>query len=327
MFFIGSGDSARASVHRRLATLERAGIPLLVGVRKVVERGGEGRVLEPVLAALEAQEDVATAFARAPGFSPLERRVIAAAERSGTLPESLDQLAHIFDERAKAKQALLFATAYPLFLLHAAVFLPALPELFKSGLGGFAKAVLIPLGTLYGVAIASVFVFRAARRAQPAAVDRLVLSVPLVNTLERSRSLAIALRALGVLYGNGIPIDQALEAAADICPNAYLAGAFTRVRDSLKEGLEIAEAFALEEGVLPHDIVDLIQTGATTGQLDAQLAYAREQLDLKARQTRAALIGILSVGSFLAVAAYIGYTVISFYSNYLNQALNAAGGR
>ena len=78
---------------------------------------------------------------------------------------------------------------------------------------------------------------------------------------------------------------------------------------------------------LRHDPGDVVDRQRVGRQLDAQLAYAREQLDLKARQTRAALIGILSVGSFLAVAAYIGYTVISFYSNYLNQALNAAGGR
>lgn len=322
---IGGAQDTRATVYRRLASLENAGIPLLEGIHKVVEAGGPGeRMLTQVYDRLCDGEDPGSAFRGASTITPFEGRLVQAASKSGSLAEVFQQLAEHYEDRAKTVRYTVFGLLYPFFLFHAAIFIPAIPTLVTDGggVGAFLQQTVLPLGVIYAVTIGGAVFFRAFRQASPAQADALMLKPPVLGTLIRKRAFVAALRVLRTFYANGVSILEALEGAAAACPNQCVGEQFRRVGDRVGSGQTLAEAFALEDGI-PPVVSDMVSTGEKTGELDHMLAKAEHTITESANQTRTFLIGAASVGAFAVVVLLIGYRVLSFWLDYadrLNQA-------
>lgn len=314
---LGFDDVQRAALWRRLSAMERAGIPVQTSVSRLVEQGGEGRALTSVQADLAEGLGMGDAFARAEALSPIERRLISAATKGGRLPEVLDDLADHFEDRAAVKRALVGGLAYPVFLMHAAVFFPSLPVLVTDGLLAFLAAVLIPLVVVYAVVAAVVLGWRGVRAADPLAADRRLLALPVVGAVVHKRALATSLNVLRLLHASGVPAFEALEAAAAACPNAVIGRAFDRVREGLGEGLSMAQAFAAEP-LFPAEVVDLVTTGETSGQLDDLLARATRRLEDEAKMARRALIVAAGLAAFFVAAGMVAWKVFSFWAGYLD---------
>ena len=317
---LGSQDHVRGQVLRQLATTERAGIPFATAAQRIASgRGATAQLARPLLAGLEAGDDVGAAFARAPGFSPLEQRTIAAAAKAGILPEAFARLADLCEERVALRRKLVASLAYPFFLLHAAVFLPAVPTLIQGGLAAYAWETLVPLGALYGASAAGLALFRALRGANPVAADGLILATPGLGGVVRKRALAVSLRSLSLLLRSGISVLEALPAVAETCPNAALGRVFARVGQHAADGADVGEAFALEASAFPAEVVDYAATGSRTGQLDTLLDQAATELELSARAGQTALLALGGVVAFLIVAALVAYKVIGFYAELYGQ--------
>lgn len=312
---IGTRDLARASLWHRIAASEKAGIPITTSIARAVDGGGEGRVLAPAQAALGRGEDLTTAMTAATELSTLEQRLIGAGAKSGHLPEALESLAKHLEERARTKRRLAGGVAYPVFLLHAASVLPALPSLITDGLGGFLQAALTPIAVLWGVVGIVVLVGRAARSAAPLAWDGFLLHVPLLGGLLRREALATALHALRLLYQSGIPLLEALEVAAGACPNAAIAARLLVVRRRMiDEGCTLAQAL-VGEPHFPREVLDLVTSGEQAGQLDQMLARATDRLAEDAKVARTALLALTITMVFLFAAGVVAYKVISFYAD------------
>jgi type II secretory pathway component PulF len=297
--------------------MERAGLPLQQSIARLVEQGA-GAALATVQARLAAGEGIEEAFAAAQELTELERRLIGASAKGGRLPDALDQLADHFEGRAAIKRAIAFDLAYPLLLLHAAVFLPNLPLLVTDGAGAFAAAVLTPLGICYGALAALVLGWRALRTGSPETADGLLLSVPVLGGLLRKQALVTSLRVLQMLYASGVSIIEAAAAAAAVCPNRSVGRTFTRVRERLASGSPIGAAFAAEP-TLPTGVIDLITSGELAGTLDDMIGRAARQLDDEAKLARRALLVALGGAAFLVAAGVVAYKVIAFYSAYFNR--------
>jgi general secretion pathway protein F len=322
---IGTRDLARASLWHRIAASEKAGIPITTSIARAVDGGGEGRVLAPAQAALHRGEDLATAMTAATELSTLEQRLIGAGARSGHLPEALDALARHLEERARTKRRLAGGLAYPLFLLHAASVLPALPTLITDGAAGFLKAAFTPILILWGAVAIVVLVGRAARSAAPIAWDGLLLHVPLLGGVLRRESLATALHALRLLYQSGVPLLEAVEVAAGACPNAAVAARLLVVRRRMiDDGSTLAQAL-VGEPYFPREVLDLVTSGEQAGQLDAMLARASDRLVEDAKVARTAGLAVASGMAFLLAAGVVAFKVISFWADYANK-LGSAGG-
>jgi len=309
-------ESARAGLYRRLQAMESAGIPLQRSLHEIAGQGGSGAgVARDVEAAIERGEDAAEAFSHATGVTPLEAKVVGAGAKAGTLPAAFGQLADHFDDRAKVKWAVIVELAYPVFLLHAAVVLPAVPTLFgDAGLSGFLWAVGTPLGIAYAVVLGSYFGYKALRQSSPRSADQVLLGIPLVGRLVRKRALTAGLGVFRILYTNGVRILEALDSAATACPNAVVGAMFARIRDRVTEGSPIAAAFSMERSV-PPIVLEMVTTGEATGKLDETLAQAEAVLEMEAKQARTAMIVGAGIVAFATAAIVIAYKVITFYSN------------
>jgi type II secretory pathway component PulF len=226
-------------------------------------------------------------------------------------------------EKAKTKRAIAGKLAYPVFLIHAAILLGGLLAGVKgsgSFLGAFALHAFVPLGVLYAMGFGGYFLYKSAKAASPVATDTFVLGIPLIGGIARKNAAAISLRALAVLYGNGVPILRALDLAAETSPNAVVARVFVGARERVVDNEPLDVAFASSGNVLPQIALDMIATGNRTGQLDETLSKACEILDQEAQTGRTMLAMILGGAAFACAALFVAYTVISGYMGILNQA-------
>jgi type II secretory pathway component PulF len=314
---LGSADSNRASLYRQLASLEDAGIPLRTALERVSERD-----LLPVGRALDEGLEPGDAWSRAACFTPLEVTLVRAGARSGQLAESFHSLSQVFEETAQTKRSLIAGFAYPVILIHLAVLLPKLYVLVGQGLGPYARATLVPLAIGYAAIVSFVALGRAFARMSPAAAGSLLQAVPLLGKLLVKRALAHALGTLVAVYRAGVPVTEAVEAAAATATLFPVRAGFLRIRRRLEEGATIGEAFQAET-TFPKDVREAAATGALTGKLEEQLGGARRRLESEAALQRSLLITILPIVTYLAVAFVIGYMVISFWTNLYGGQLDA----
>lgn len=317
---LGSEDLARASLYRRLAALESAGIPVLTSIERLLEDGDRtARLLEPVRQLLAGGEDLPTAFAKAPGLSRFEAQVVAVGARAGALPDAFQQVADMFEERARASRELAAGLAYPVVLAHLALLLPNVAVWVKDGTGAFLVATAVPLAVVYGLGFALVAAFRAARRADAVRADAALLRLPLLGPSLGAASLATSLRALRALYGAGTPITAALEGAADVAPNRAAGQVFERLRRAVdRDGLELPQAILMQRE-LPGTVADLLSSGAQAGKLEEALDHAaRLTRDEAAHRRKLLLAGSVTAAMVLAMG-YGAYRVISFWAGYFAE--------
>jgi type II secretory pathway component PulF len=308
----GTREARRAAVYRQLGALETAGIPLATAVNKVIDPN-----VAIASKLLDDGEDPGTAWERAQ-FSPLEIALVKAGAKGGTLAGTFKELEKIFEDRASQARRLLVVLAYPVGLFHLALLIPKLYVLVQSGLYAYLKVSFLPLVSAWAIFFGAIVVIRAARAAQPALVDTIWVSIPAFGGLVRRRAIAHAIHVLAALYKSGVPVRDAVDAARDAATVWPVKQAFTRIAERLDKGLSLGDAFLQEES-LPTEVRESAGTGAATGQLDETLAGAERRLNEEAQTRQALILTATPVLLFLFVAAMIGWTVISMWTDVLGK--------
>ncbi len=326
---IGSSDKSRAATYTQLAAMERAGLPLMKALAHVSKQGGAAAaLLQPLERELQGGKSLPEALANVQGFSPLEVAVLGAGNKAGSLPECFQQLAQTFERRAALKLKIAGALAYPTLLLHLAILLPNLFIIVKDGVLAYFAAIAVPFGVLYGVVGGCFFLSKFLRASNPVLLDRILLSIPLIRGVQRKISLSYGIGAFSVLYRNGVSIIESLETAGQVTPNSVVAGVFDRMAEVLRtQGSDLGAALALEAHNLPDWAVELLSTGATSGQLDSMLGNVTTRLDEEVQTDVSRLVVALGGAVFAFAAMVVAYKVISFYADYVGQINKAIGGR
>jgi len=325
---IGSSDKSRAATYTQLAAMERAGLPLMKAMAHVCKQGGAAAaLLQPLERELQTGKSLPEALDSVEGFSALEVAVLNAGNKAGSLPECFQQLAQTFERRAALKLKIAGSMAYPTLLLHLAILLPNLAIIVKSGVVAYLGAIALPLGVIYGVVGGAWFLSKFLRASNPALLDRILLSIPLIRGVQRKISLAYGFGAFSVLYRNGVSIIESLETAGTVTPNSVIASVFDRMAEVLRsQGGDLGGALALEAHHLPTWAVELLSTGATSGQLDTMLANVTTRLDDEVQTDVSRLVVALGGAVFAFAALVVAYKVISFYADYVGQINKAIGG-
>ena len=115
---VTSGDIAIMT--RQLATLVKAGVPLIDSISALVEQV-EKEALVKILTAVRETLNEGTSFAKSleahpKAFPPLYTNMVAAGEASGTLDAVLSRLADFMEGQAQLKTKIVSALAYPVMM-------------------------------------------------------------------------------------------------------------------------------------------------------------------------------------------------------------------
>jgi type II secretory pathway component PulF len=331
MLFTPGQFARRADFYHQLGQLTAAGLPLPVALRQL-HRAPPSRAFKPfigqMLVDLEAGATVSESFGRRRDLLPeFDIALLHAGERSGRLVQTFTMLTDFYQSRATLARRILGALAYPVFLLHGAIFILPFPELFLTG--NFPAYLLKTVGVLvplYGLALLAVFLSQGNRgRAWRSTFEKIIAWVPLVGAGRRKLALARTAAALEALINAGETIDEAWPLAAAASGSPALERTVETWRPGLAMGQTPAE-LVQASSLFPETFANLYTSGEISGSLDETLHrlhryYADEgtsQLQMAARVGPAILYGL--------VAAYIAWQVIQFWTGYFNQINQVMGG-
>jgi general secretion pathway protein F len=303
-------------VTRQLATLLRAGVPLVEGLSAIIDQY-EKPMLRAALTQIRDKVNEGTSLADALKahpkiFEDLYVNMVAAGESSGTLDTVLDRLADHLDASGTLKNKVVSALAYPAFMvlfsmsvvaLMMVVVVPKVTSIFEgfnATLPWYTRLLIFVSHALAGywwlmllVVAGSIYGFRR-WRATPkgrASWDARLLGFPIMGQLVLMIALARFSRTLSTLLASGVPLLTALDITRNVLGNAELMRVVEDARGSIREGESIAAPLK-RSGRFPPIVTQMIAIGERSGQLESMLNHVAISYE---RQVDTKLISLTSL--------------------------------
>jgi type IV pilus assembly protein PilC len=166
-------------------------------------------------------------------------------------------------------------------------------------------AVTLLVTVILGLVILRVF-------AGQAAISQLINALPFAGKLCHWSAAAEALRAIGLLVENQIPLPEALELAGDGVSDAHIGNCCRLLGKRVEEGQALWDAL-LRTRFFPMAIIPVIRQGETQGALDESLRTAAKMLEDRVHNRSTLVIQILPPLIFVLVALMVGMLLTAIY--------------
>lgn len=324
-----------AVMTRQLATLVRAGIPLVESISALVEQT-EKESLIKVLSAIREDLREGTAFAKALGAHPkvfptLYVNMVAAGEASGTLEAVLERLADFMEDQARLKGKVTSALAYPVLMTIIAGVLvgvlmvavvPKVTSIFANlgqelpwytSLLIFVSDNLAAYWWLLLLAIAAGIYFFRRWVATPDGRlrwDTLMLRLPLFGRLNLLVAIARFSRTLSTLLASGVPLLTAMDIVKNVLENRLLENVVRTATASIREGESIAEPLR-RSGHFPPMVTHMIAVGEKTGQLEEMLENVSRAYEADVETKVTTLTSLLEPLVIVVMGGMVGFIAMA----------------
>jgi len=320
---------------RELSALVVAGIPIPQALDSLGEEAENPALREVVLTIAESVKKGAALSASLEEhpklFSKLYASMVRVGEEAGQLPVVMTDLANLMEHEDVVRGEVKAAVAYPVFVLGfglvtvtvlLTVVLPRLFTMLQEMLPVLPLPTLILLkvsGTLHRdwlfiligvIALCSgvSWYLRTPKGAE--AWDKLKLRLPLLGPVFRAAALGRFARTLGTLTKAGVSLLPALKIVENTLGNRVLSQQIARVAEETRGGDSLAGPLR-KLGIFPRTVVQMIDVGEETGNLDQMLLKVAEIEEWQMRARTKVLISFLAPALILAVGALIGFMVIA----------------
>ena len=327
-----------AVLSRQLATMVRAGLPLIKSFEVAAESTPHKHIKELVMSLhvdVSAGSTFSEALSKHPNvFDELYCNLVAAGELSGALDIMLERVS-IFQEKAillkaKIKKAL----TYPIAVLVIASIVTALMLIkvvpsFQSSFASFGAE--LPPFTLAVIALsevvqeswmwvlgligASVVAFKVAKARSESFLyflHRYSLKIPVMGNIIFTGAMARFARTLATTFSSGIPMINALEASAGATGNLYIADAVTDLTLEVTEGAQLNVAM-MKSSLFPPLLTQMTKVGEESGDLESMVNKAAETYENEVNDAVDNMTTLIEpiIMSFLAVV--VGGLMIAMY--------------
>jgi general secretion pathway protein F len=324
-----------AIMTRQLATLVRAGVPLVDSVAALTDQV-EKEQLVRVLTELRENLNEGTSFAKSLGkhpqvFPPLYVNMVAAGEASGTLEGVLERLADFMEGQSRLKGKVSAALAYPILMvviggllvgvLMVAV-VPKVTSIFNSlghALPWYTRLLIFVSDTLagfwwliIGLVAAGIYFFRRWKKTVPGRLrwDTIRLKLPIFGRLNLLVAVARFSRTLATLLSSGVQLLQAMEIGINVLENARLELAVKDAIGSIREGESIAGPLK-RSGQFPPMMTHMIAVGEKSGQLEGMLENVSKSYEADVETRVVALTSLLEPIMIVAMGAAVGFIAMA----------------
>lgn len=330
---------------RQLSTLQDAGLSLLRSLQVLEQQQRPGlmkNIIGSVAEDVEGGSTLSDAMAKQPkAFDRLYVKMVAAGEIGGVLDLILQRLADFLEKAQRLKAKIRGAMIYPAAVISIAVLIvtgimvvviPKFQEIFidfEIELPGLTvwlidtsrwMAAADPGQAIPGAVwvVVSPFVawlfIKLARKTEPgrAVVDRVKLYIPLVGPLIKKATVARFTRTLGTLISAGVPILEAIMITRDTSGNYVYEKALTTVHDSIREGESFANPLR-ETKVVDAIVVNMVDVGEETGDLDAMLLKVADNYDEEVEVAVSSLVSLLEPLMVVILGVIVGTIVVALF--------------
>ncbi len=330
-----------ANLTRQLATLLRAGIPLVDSLIAVADQM-ENPLLKDVVSDVKTQVNEGStlhkAMAKYPNiFSHIYITMCEAGEATGTLDVILLRLAEFTEAQnalvAKVRAAIMYPVIMTVFLtaMLAVIFIfvvPRMSAVFEGAemeLPWYTEVVIAVSGIFveYWLAViiavfAAVIMVRSWKSSPSGARqwDRIVLKTPMIGRLARMIAVSRFARTLSTLLAGGVAMLQAMDIVRNVVGNSVLAEAIDEARNNIREGESIAAPLKRSGQFFPI-VIHMIAIGEKTGELESMLSQVSTsfdfQVDTEIEGVTAALAPLLIVVMGLLIGSVVFSIMIPIF--------------
>lgn len=281
---------------RQLATLFRSGLPLDEALTVVAQQSESAKVQRITLglrARVVEGDSLASALEQFPrAFPILFRSTVEAGEQAGKLDHVLERLADYVERSQEMSSKVKQAAIYPTIMLVVATgvvmgmmtyVVPQVVEVFQGinaelplltrmmiGLSDFLRKAwpfLIVVGVL------GIWLFRRSLSTNVHFRRRFhqqQLRWPVIGRLVRGANTGRFMRTLGILFGSGVPILEAMRIGAQVVENLPMREAIEEAAKKVREGAGLGRSLAASK-LFPPIVVHLVSSGESSGRLDEML--------------------------------------------------------
>lgn len=322
---------------QQLSTLQDAGLPIVRSL-KILEGQLKPSLLKNTL--MEVAEDVESgstlseAMSKHPrAFDRLYIGMIKAGEAGGVLDTILDRLSLFMEKSLKLRKKVIGALIYPAVVTIVAVailagimnfVIPAFQKMFKE------VGVSLPVMTelllfvadivqnywylIPGVPLIAVLGYKGIGSTPKGKffLDKMLLHLPIFGTIIHKSSISRFARTLGTLIQSGVPILESLSITREATSNDVIAKAIDDVHTSIREGESIARPLQ-ESGVFDDMLVNMIDIGEETGELDKMLVKIADNYDDDVDIAVESLTSIIEPVLIVGMGGAVGFIVIALF--------------
>ena len=346
----GTGITTRDIVifTRQFATMINSGLPLVQSLdilAEQTENSALAKVLREVLYDVESGHTLAAAIGKHPKvFSELFVNMVSAGEAGGILDTILLRLATFLEKNDALLRKIKGAMVYPSVIFSVAgmaivillIFvIPTFQTMFESAGIPLPLPTRIVIGmsaflqgywwaVLAGI-IGGAFAIRAiyATPGGQLAIDRILLTLPILGDLQRKAAVARFTRTLGTLVSSGVSILEGLEITAKTAGNRVIHDAVMMSRTSIAGGETIAGPLK-ESGVFPPMVVQMINVGEQTGGLDNMLTKIADFYDDEVDAAVEVLLAAMEPIMIVVLGVVVGGMIVAMYLPIFDM-INAVG--
>lgn len=322
-----------AVLTRQLATLSRAGIPLVESLTALTDQADKEelkRVLSDIRRKVNEGSSLAAALKDHPDyFNNLYVNMVKAGESSGNLDVVLDRLTEFLDAQITLRSKVIGAMVYPIIMMVVGVIIlsllfifviPKVTAIFKDQGEALPWITSLLIGTSSLLAnwwfillpLVGMMAFGFKRYIDSAEGrprwDRFVLKVPVFGTLVRMIAITRFASTLGTLLASGVPLLTALDIVKNILGNTRLVAVVEDARVNIREGESIAQPLK-RSGEFPPLVTHMIAVGERSGQLEEMLgnvaASYQQQVDIRIQALTTILEPLMIVAMGIAVAVIV----------------------
>ncbi|WP_293267124.1 type II secretion system F family protein [Neptunomonas sp.] len=293
---------------RQIATMMRAGVPLIQGMDIVangVEKTKVKELIHDIRSSVNGGQDFAASLKEHPKyFDDLYCSLVGAGEQSGALETMLDRIATYKEKVESLKKKIKKAMTYPAAVLVVGIIVSAIllvkvvPQFesvfssFGAELPAFTQFVLeisefaqaYWFIALIGIILLGFIFIKVKEKSQKFAdfIDRTVLKIPVLGEILHKAAIARFSRTLATTFAAGVPLVNALDSASGASGNVVYRTAIIQIRNGVSTGQSLQNAVNMT-GIFPNMAIQMIAIGEEAGSLDMMLGkvadFYEEEVD------------------------------------------------
>lgn len=323
----------------QLAVLLNAGIPITKSLRILegqLPQGAMKRIAGQLVEDVEGGTALSEAMAKHDGvFDALYTNMVRAGEAGGVQEEILNRLSGFLVASEEIKSRVKGALAYPVAIMVVAVLvlllvfafvIPKFKQVFATlgegnlhwttqwvmGIGDHLKVWWWSylLGAMLIVVVHRVLMAKVA--GYRSVMHRFALHVPLFGSLVHRSLVARFARTFGTLIQSGVPHLEALDILNASTHNVHMKAAIADVQSSIREGAGFAVPMG-ESGMFDDIVVNMVDVGEQTGELDGMLTKVADRYEKEVDQTIETTFKLIEPILLVVMAVAVGFIVFALF--------------
>lgn len=250
---------------------------------------------------------------KASAVSGLERALVAAGEKSGTLAQAFEHLARYFAALDAGIRQARSAMIYPLILVHVAIVLPEIPAaLMSEGRTNPAGSIITKLAIFWAGALLIGWLWRMLSRAATsnATLDRFLSLLPLVGRARRHWALARFAQVFHAGLLAALRMSDVTRIAGEASQSGTVSGGAAAAAEKIDTGQPLAASLR-NTGAFPALFVDAVATAEEAGTLDREMErWATLETDLATESMERVANWLPKIG-YGVIVVYVAWRIIS----------------